>query len=255
MVLESFFDWVFGPLLNFPPVVLVVVVTIVMLLIITLIQKFTSNQKEMKLLKEQQKDFQKSMKENKGNTEKVMEIQKQAMDVNMRYFKHSMKPMLFTFLPIILIFGWMNSVMMYDTIKPDQEFNFTAMFSDSASGQVQLTNYEGLTLLSDVNQSITKQGKENLAAWKLKGPAGNYVLGLEYKDVPYEKSVVISDKNTEKEPIKPVKGEDLKALRIDYPKLIVLEIPLLKWKLGWLGTYIIFSLILSGLVRKVLKVY
>lgn len=253
MVLEGFFDWAFGPLLKFHPLVLVIVVTVVMLILITLIQKFTSNQKEMKTLKEQQKAFQKEMKENKGNQEKLMEIQKRAMEVNMKYFRHSMKPMIFTFLPIILIFGWMNSVMMYDSVSPDQEFNFTAVFDKETAGEITLAGHEGLELLSDSNQSISRIGKETLAIWKLKGPEGAYTLEAEYKGNSYTKSVSITDINTEKEYMKAVKGEGLKALRIDYPKLIVLN--LLGWKLGWLGTYIIISLILSGLIRKLFKVY
>ena len=253
MVLEGFFDWAFGPLLNFPPLVLVIVITLIMLILITLIQKFTSNQKEMKLLKEQQEAFKKEMKENKGNQEKLMEIQKRAMEVNMKYFRHSMKPMIFTFLPIILIFGWMNSVMMYDSVNPNQEFNFTAIFDKEVAGEITLTGHEGLELLSDANQTISKIGKENLARWRLKGPEGTYTLEAEYKGNSYTKSVSISDDQVKKEYMKAVKGEGLKALRIDYPKLIVLN--LLGWKLGWLGTYIIISLILSGLIRKMFKVY
>lgn len=253
MVLEGFFDAIFGPLLKFPPIVIVIVITLVMLILITLIQKFTSNQKEMKDLKDQQKLYQKEMKENKGNHEKLMEIQKKTMEVNMRYFRHSMKPMLFTFLPIILIFGWMNSAMMYDSIAPNQEFNFTAVFDKDASGDISLTGHEGLELLSDSNQSVSIIGKENIAVWKLKGPQGEYVLDAKYNGNIYTKSVSITDEQVKKEYIKPVKGEGLKALRIDYPKLIVLN--LLGWKLGWLGTYIILSLILSGVVRKIFKVY
>ena len=44
----------------------------------------------------------------KDNPEKMTQVNKQLMEKNLTYMKHSMKPMLFTFIPIIVIFGWMR---------------------------------------------------------------------------------------------------------------------------------------------------
>lgn len=52
--------------------------------------------------------MQKELKELKDNPEKFMEAQKMMMEKNMQYMKHSMKPTLITFVPLILIFGWLR---------------------------------------------------------------------------------------------------------------------------------------------------
>ena len=75
-----------------------------------------TNQELMKSLKAEIKDFQKEMKGYKDDAVKMMELQKKAMQKNMKYMKHSMKPTLFTFVPIIIIFGWLRTT--YTPIGP-----------------------------------------------------------------------------------------------------------------------------------------
>ncbi|HLD02179.1 MAG TPA: EMC3/TMCO1 family protein [Candidatus Nanoarchaeia archaeon] len=246
MVLEGFFNSVFGPLLKFHPFILTFIVSVIMTLIVTLIQRFTTNQKEMKLLKEQQTYFQKEMKENKSNPEKLVELQKQAMGVSMKYMRHSMRSTIFTILPVILIFGWMNSALSFDVIHPGEEFTMTATFTDAAQGEATLSNYEGMEIISNATVSV------NAAKWTLKAKdSGTYPVELSFNDNVFAHEVIVSDKNVPKEMVKSFKGQALKALRIDYPKLVVL--PIIKF--GWLGTYIILSILLSAPIRKLIKVY
>ena len=82
--------------------------------LITLAYKYLSDQKKMKELKTEMKDMQKKMKEFKSQPDKVMSMQKDAMKKNMEYMKHSMKPTLYTFVPIIIIFGWLRGY--YDAL-------------------------------------------------------------------------------------------------------------------------------------------
>ena len=49
------------------------------------------------------------MKLHKESPQKVMELQKQAMEKNLVLMKHSMKPTLYTFIPLIIIFGWIRT--------------------------------------------------------------------------------------------------------------------------------------------------
>ena len=63
----------------------------------------------MKELKGEMKEFQKEMKDLKDDPKKMMEVQKRAMEKNMKYMLQSLKPTLFTFIPLILIFGWLRS--------------------------------------------------------------------------------------------------------------------------------------------------
>ena len=54
------------------------------------------------------KSLQKDMRALKDNPSKLMELNKLAMQKNMEYMRHSMKPTLYTLLPLLLIFGWLR---------------------------------------------------------------------------------------------------------------------------------------------------
>ncbi|MBU2496442.1 MAG: DUF106 domain-containing protein [Nanoarchaeota archaeon] len=95
--------------LNYPAV-FVIIASLLIAVFITFIYKITTNQREMKELKDDLKNLQKRSKEHKGNTEKMLEIQKELASKNLEYMKHSFKPMIYTFLPIIIIFYWLSSL-------------------------------------------------------------------------------------------------------------------------------------------------
>ena len=114
MVLESFFDLIFGWAVNINPLFGMVFISLILTLLVTLIYKYTTNQKAMKELKDELKSLQGKMKEHKEDNSKMMEIQKEAMEKNIKYMKHTFVPMILTFLPIIIIFGWIKLV--YDPL-------------------------------------------------------------------------------------------------------------------------------------------
>jgi len=202
-----------------------------------------TDQDLMKTLKAEMKEFQKETKELKDHPEKAMEVQQKAMKTNMKYMGLSMKPTLVTFIPIIIIFGWLTSHLAYYPIMPNQEFITTATFKD-ATGTINLNVPEGIILMGDQTQTITN----NQAKWILKGEAGEYLLEYEFNDNSHLQEVLITTELAYKEPTKHIKDPHLKSLNINNEKLKVLN--LFGWKLGWLGTYIILSLIFSMALRK-----
>ncbi len=98
------------------PKVSIVVLSFLVTLAMTLVTKKFTDQNRMKELKEIQKACQIKIKDNKGNPAKMQEIQKEMMACSMELMKHSFKPMLFTFLPLILLFWWVRGI--YTTILP-----------------------------------------------------------------------------------------------------------------------------------------
>ena len=72
----------------------------------------------------------------------------------MKYMTHSLKPTIITFIPIILIFGWMNNTLAYEPILPGQEFTTTAVFQKGAIGEIELVVPEGITLNGDAVKKI-----------------------------------------------------------------------------------------------------
>src|SRR3989344_5974419 len=92
------------------PAWFIIVASFFIVLLITLIYKYTSNQGEMKRLREELNNLQKKSKEHRGNQEKMLELQKELAEKNLEYMRHSFKPMLFTFLPVIIIFYWLSGL-------------------------------------------------------------------------------------------------------------------------------------------------
>jgi uncharacterized membrane protein (DUF106 family) len=70
----------------------------------TLVYKFATDQSLMKAIREEVKKIQEEMKQNKGNPQKVAELQSKAMPLNLKLMSQSMRPMLITIVPFILIF-------------------------------------------------------------------------------------------------------------------------------------------------------
>ncbi|MFH1210612.1 MAG: EMC3/TMCO1 family protein [archaeon] len=108
MALEGFFNTVFGPIMKIGYPINIIIITLIITLIVTLIYKYTTNQTKMKELKDGIKAAQGEIKQNKDNPGKMMEIQKKAMEQNLTYMKHSLIPMLITFVPLIIMFGWLR---------------------------------------------------------------------------------------------------------------------------------------------------
>jgi len=100
----------FQDIVTSQPALFIIVASLLIAVLITLIYKYTSNQKEMKRLKEELKSLQGRMKEHKGDAGKMMEVQKELAQKNLQYMSHSFKPMIFTFVPVILIFWWLGSL-------------------------------------------------------------------------------------------------------------------------------------------------
>lgn len=250
MAYYDFLNVVFGPLLKLPLWLAILAMSFIISVIIIVITKYTTNQTLMKDLKDQLKGHQKQIKEHKNNPSKAMEMQRKAMEVNMKYMSHSLRPTLITFIPIILIFGWMNSVFAFQSIQPNEQFSVTAAFDKNAAGIASISAPRELELIGSANQTI-QSGK---ATWNLKGTKkGEVPFEISYNGETQEHKVLITDTSKYSEPVKKTKGQ-IKSIQINYRKLTVIPIGFRDW-LGWLGTYIISSIIFTMGLRKLMKVY
>lgn len=113
-MLNSFFNAIFGFLINWNPLTGLLVISLILTLITSLSYKFLTDQKELKSQKEIIGNLQKEIKSLKNDPKKMMEKQKEIMDINFKMMKHNIKPMLITFIPLLIIFGWLRTT--YDPI-------------------------------------------------------------------------------------------------------------------------------------------
>jgi uncharacterized membrane protein (DUF106 family) len=250
--LDPALNFVFGPLLKLPPFWGILIISFMISVIIVLVYKFFTNQQVMKQLKDETKELQKQIKELKHDPKKAMEIQKKAMQTNMQYMMKSMKPTLITFIPIILIFGWLQANMAFLPIVPGQDFSMTLEFYDGISGEVSAIVPEGITLHGEAVRKI-EDGK---VVFAMRGKEGIYKSpGVDFtvNSKTYAQSVIITEDRDYIQPVSTIKDNTVKSIITGNEKMKILN--LFGWKLGWLGTYIIFALVFSMLLRKILKVY
>jgi len=106
--LSGFFDLIFGWAIKLSAPYNLMIITFVITLFTTLIYKFTTNQAMLKSIREEMKNIQNEIKGLKGSPEKMLEKQKQLSPLMLESYKHIFKPMLITFLPLILILGWLK---------------------------------------------------------------------------------------------------------------------------------------------------
>ncbi|MDP7116585.1 MAG: EMC3/TMCO1 family protein [Candidatus Woesearchaeota archaeon] len=247
MVFDRLLDPIFNPLLVLGPLWALVIMSFFISLVIIIIYKYTTDQNLMKQLKEELKEIQKEMKDLKDKPQEAMKVQKRAMQTNMKYMMQSMKSTLFTFIPIIILFGWLNAHLAFVPLMPNEEFTISAFFDKQVEGSAEIIVPGQIEVMGDIQKEIIN----GQADWTLSGEAGKYTIGVEYNERSYMKNLIIDDQNYEKIDQK-YKG-DVKSIRINNDSLKVLNI--FGWRLGWLGTYIILSILFSIGLRKVMKVY
>ncbi|MEK6830317.1 MAG: EMC3/TMCO1 family protein [Nanoarchaeota archaeon] len=97
-----------GTLLNWNLTYGMIIIVFCLSLFMTLIQKYATDQKTLREMKDEQKRLNEEAKKFRDNPEKMMEIQKESMKFLMPMMKLSMRGLIFTGIPIILFFRWFN---------------------------------------------------------------------------------------------------------------------------------------------------
>ncbi len=240
-------DGIMGPFLSINPTLAIGLLSFLIALLMTLAYKLTTNQEVMRTLKADMKKFQKQMKDLQKEPEKMMDVQKKAMQKNMEYMKHSMRPTLITLLPLLLIFGWLNANFSYLPLTPGNDFTVTLTFQDSAYGPVQIVVPEGVKVLDSVEKNI----QDGTVSWTLNAEEGEYILQFQHAGQEYEKQILVTPDHGYIQPVMKVKNSPLKQIAVGNQKLVLFN--LFGWKVGWLGMYIVCSIIFSMSLRKLMK--
>ncbi len=95
-----------GALLNWNLTIGMLIIVFMITLITSLIQKYTTDQKALKELREEQKILQEEMKKYQNNPAKVSELSKKQLEFIPKTMKLTSRGILFTGIPFILLFRW-----------------------------------------------------------------------------------------------------------------------------------------------------
>ncbi|MEM3112803.1 MAG: EMC3/TMCO1 family protein [Candidatus Pacearchaeota archaeon] len=83
-------------------------IVFIITLVTTLFQKYATDQKTLKEIKDEQKILQEEMKKFKDNPEKVLELQKKQFEFIPKTMQLTMRPLIYTGIPIVLFFRWFS---------------------------------------------------------------------------------------------------------------------------------------------------
>lgn len=108
-----------GALLNWNLTIGMIIVVFAITLMTTLIQKYTTDQKALKELKNEQKLLQQEIKKYEHHPEKMAELSKKQLEFIPKTFKLTSRAVLFTGVPFILFYRWF---MDYFTLIGDVKF-------------------------------------------------------------------------------------------------------------------------------------
>ena len=92
----------------------------------TFVQKYTTDQKELKSIKKLQKELQKKQKEHKEDPKKSMEIQKEMMSLMPKQMKLGMRTIVYTGIPFVLFFRWFHDF--FTSVGDPKFFGFIGWF-------------------------------------------------------------------------------------------------------------------------------
>jgi uncharacterized membrane protein (DUF106 family) len=99
------------------PHVSIIVIAIAISFFISLVNYFVLDKEKMNEIKAKQKKLQEDMKIHKDNPQKLMELQKEMFSHMGASFKHSLKPMLITIVPLFILFPFVRTALAETAIK------------------------------------------------------------------------------------------------------------------------------------------
>lgn len=85
-----------------------VIISAAIVLCMTLIQKYTTDQETLRQIKKEQKILQAEMQKFKNHPEKLLELQKKQLEFIPKTMDITMRPLIYTVIPIILFFRWFS---------------------------------------------------------------------------------------------------------------------------------------------------
>jgi uncharacterized membrane protein (DUF106 family) len=269
-MVNSFLDPVLGWLLYLHPAIAILLISLLVSAIITLALKFLTNQSLMKDMKQELKELQKQMKELRNNPNKLAKINSRFMETNMKYMSHSLRPTLYTFIPIILVFGWLNSHLGYYPLLPEEPFEVRAAFDKDEVDPLQHVTLELPDSLTAVD-GPRYLPRNHEVLWVVKGAQGEHTLSVSYKEGNYPMKLLITTERAYEPVEKSFRShflffsspneDGLDKITLGNRKVIPFEdVPVLQsipwvstW--SWFGVYIVFSIAFSMLLRRVFNVY
>lgn len=241
MILDALFGWA----LTLPQWLGILSLSAVITALMTLAYVALTDQKEMRRLKAELKVLQKDVRASAADPKKSAKIQKKLLTLNGEIMKKSLRPTLYTLIPVLFVFGWMAANFAFDPVLPGDEVRFVVETQDPAR----------LTLSGvDVLGNATRETVESQVAYTLVAPERSVNITVTNEDGQFITRELLL--NQTEGLISEARHEDsFVSSEIEYPKSQPFgDFEFFGYNPGWLFTYILFSLVLNVALRKAFNI-
>ncbi|MDD3263557.1 MAG: EMC3/TMCO1 family protein [Candidatus Nanoarchaeia archaeon] len=239
------------------PTISLIILSLVITFVTKIITKFTTDQSKLKSIREETKELQKKMKEalKKKDTKAYDKLQTRSLQLSQQQMQMSMKSLMYTFLPIILLFGLLRSNIANESLN----------IGDNLDIEIKLKEIKEVEIISKNNFStkdtLPVENNSNMIIPKTK------IFTINLENIQFDENITIKTKNSsENIEIKTSKFETTDMLTIykfkesDFSSAKVLlnekiYFNFLFLKLNWFWTYFILAMIFNTLLTKLLKIY
>lgn len=103
-----------------------IIITLFVTFITTLVQKYATDQDALKAIKDEQKAMQQEMKNYQNNPQKMLEFQKKQFEKIPETMELTMKPLLYTAIPFIILIRWFSDT--FKNLNDPEFFGFMSWF-------------------------------------------------------------------------------------------------------------------------------
>lgn len=117
-----------GSLLKWNTTYGMLILVLIISLIIILFQKYGTDQETLRQIKKEQKEAREEMKKYKNDPEKLLEFNKKQMEKIPKIFEITMRPLIYTFVPLILFFRWFYDFFSAPGMENFRFFGFLSWF-------------------------------------------------------------------------------------------------------------------------------
>ena len=198
----------------FSPVLDVLLFSLSIVVVINIFYKVLVNQTEAKAAKERIKEINARIKEHKADKQKQEELFKEVMRENSRLMKLSFKPMIISFVIILIALPWVGS-----------------LYGDK---MVEIKDDKGNLVFDDNSYSVTRNANsvtvgDATCEMPCKVNVGKYVFTAE------------------------IQGDNVKISPV--VAFLPFSMPFVGDDLGWLGWYILSSILFMVVSRRFMKIY
>jgi len=233
-------DFLFSPLLVLEPVLAITIFAVVILILINLCYRFLVNQQASKQIKEKVKELNKQMKEEqkKGNKDRVNELMKEIMVEQNKIMRTTMKPMLASFVIVILFLPSLSS----------NYVDHTAVLTQN-TGNTTIANELYLIQLENDKVNVIKGG---VTVFSFTSAIKEKIGNNEYLISHEKQGCMLFFCHPEQIKFSQIVAETPVPVPV-FPSMNSI-IVFNKKEFGWLGWYFLISTPFAILIRKMLKI-